>query len=1121
MKLFINVFLSFLRKQESIASVMKQRIPAFAGMTAGGIMNCPIKLIFFIFILFCFAVPGLADESHPQGITLDGTLGTAGNLSLPGPNYEIKAEYGQQAGANLFHSFQQFNIHSGESARFTGPDSVQNIISRVTGGSASWVDGALRSEIPGADFYLLNTAGIMFGPNAALDLGGSFHAGTADYLRFGENERFYTMAQENEVLSVAAPTAFGFLDNDVAAITFEGRGEITEEEWEENPTGFNVAEGETISFIGGDIEITNGIHYETQEVDEDGNPLFEKAKDENGYPFRDAEGNYVLARDEEGNLIPIMVTAFQEDIEAPGGQINMVSVASPGEAVLTSSAPDTFAFEKMGNIKISEAAIADVSGSGSGNIFIRGEQIVLDAGELWSNTLGDKDGGKISIEGKEISLTNCSVIYSTTYEKGRGGNVILKASESVTLSGDSESTEGSKVELSTQYNDENAGNAGDLLIEAKNISLSESTLRSSTHGKGNAGDITIKASESFNSARSFYHLTSEQESSGKGGKLLIEAKDILFETGSFVNSVTYGEGNAGDVTLKSSESFGLGISSSILLSVSWSSTGDGGTLFIQAKDISIEDFSTINSGTYGGGKGGSVKLEADKSVTISDSSILARTVGSNEEAVGGTVSIETKDLYLNEGSDITTTASKNARGGDVTIKASETVMLSGTNTDGTASKIHTSALSEAEDAGDAGNVLIEANALLLKDGGWIQASTQGAGNGGQITIHAAENAELVGGNPHGENADGFSSGIYADSSGTSEHAGKAGDILITAGALRIQDGARISNSTKGHGQGGVITVEAEGPVTITGDSLQIEFQADDSDEPVPDYKSGIYSGSESQESSGGEAGKIHLTAWEVNISHNGKITTSSMGGGNAGDIILNAEQISLDSSASVASESKSPDNGGAAGTLSIHAADSIRLTNNSFLTTEAVNTKERSDETEGKDNGRIDIGAENTLSLSDSRITSSVKGGTGNGGDIRIAEPEFVILKRSDITANAYEGTGGNIRITSDQFIQSSGSLVNASSELGIDGSVDIESPDADVSSGLTVMPENFLDPGRWTKSLCDERSGKVSRFIVIGTDTAPLSFEDWCPSPPLLPGDSEESMPDASFLTPYLDAVR
>ena len=80
---------------------------------------------------------------------------------------------GEQAGPNLFHSFEQFSIGTDEVATFTGPESVENVVSRVTGGEVSSIDGTLRSTIPNADVYLLNPAGLVFGPNGRLDVGGS------------------------------------------------------------------------------------------------------------------------------------------------------------------------------------------------------------------------------------------------------------------------------------------------------------------------------------------------------------------------------------------------------------------------------------------------------------------------------------------------------------------------------------------------------------------------------------------------------------------------------------------------------------------------------------------------------------------------------------------------------------------------------------------------------------------------------------------------------------------------------------------------------------------------------------------------------------------------------------
>ncbi len=216
-------------------------------------MRTVTQTIIAAFLAIITILPAYADGTHLRGISLDGTVGSAGALDLPGPDYDIRAEYGQQAGANLFHSFHQFNIHSDESATFTGPDSVRNIISRVTGGSASWIDGRLTSAISGADLFMLNPAGVMFGKNAAVDLSGSFHVSTADYLRFGENDRFYSTPHANDVLSVAAPAAFGFLNSDISPITFEG-GEVTDPD-DENHAVIRVPEGGTVSVIAGDIEM--------------------------------------------------------------------------------------------------------------------------------------------------------------------------------------------------------------------------------------------------------------------------------------------------------------------------------------------------------------------------------------------------------------------------------------------------------------------------------------------------------------------------------------------------------------------------------------------------------------------------------------------------------------------------------------------------------------------------------------------------------------------------------------------------------------------------------------------------------------------------------------------------
>jgi len=156
------------------------------------------QLLLTIFLL-------LISLSINAEITTDGTLGSRANL--PGPDYQIGADLGRQHGGNLFHSFQYFNLNRSESATFSGPNNVSNVISRVTGGNPSNIDGLIRSTVP-ADMYFLNPYGMMFGPNARLDVQGSFHASTADYLRLGENGRFDARNPSDSLLTVAPVASF-------------------------------------------------------------------------------------------------------------------------------------------------------------------------------------------------------------------------------------------------------------------------------------------------------------------------------------------------------------------------------------------------------------------------------------------------------------------------------------------------------------------------------------------------------------------------------------------------------------------------------------------------------------------------------------------------------------------------------------------------------------------------------------------------------------------------------------------------------------------------------------------------------------------------------------------------
>jgi filamentous hemagglutinin family protein len=129
---------------------------------------------------------------------------------------------GTTRGANLFHSFQVFDLYRGESATFTGPANIANLISRVTGGQVSSIDGLRRSEVGNADFFFIDPAGVIFGPNVQVNYPAAFHVSTADELRFSDGRVDSATKPESSSLSRAAPESFDFLSPQPASIQANG-----------------------------------------------------------------------------------------------------------------------------------------------------------------------------------------------------------------------------------------------------------------------------------------------------------------------------------------------------------------------------------------------------------------------------------------------------------------------------------------------------------------------------------------------------------------------------------------------------------------------------------------------------------------------------------------------------------------------------------------------------------------------------------------------------------------------------------------------------------------------------------------------------------------------------------
>ena len=169
-------------------------------------------------------------------------------------NLDFTITGGNQVGNNLFHSFQEFSIPSGGSAKFEGTQGIDNIISRVTGGSISSINGLIQTQ-GYANFFLINPNGVIFGPDAQLNIRGSFLATTANRINFADGRSFSaTVSQTQPLLSVSTPIGLQFGANVKPIVnqsqTPDGTG---------FPIGLEVDSGRTLALVGGDITIENGV----------------------------------------------------------------------------------------------------------------------------------------------------------------------------------------------------------------------------------------------------------------------------------------------------------------------------------------------------------------------------------------------------------------------------------------------------------------------------------------------------------------------------------------------------------------------------------------------------------------------------------------------------------------------------------------------------------------------------------------------------------------------------------------------------------------------------------------------------------------------------------------------
>jgi len=213
------------------------------------------KLLAFskIFSVKALSIGLLVASPAMAQIAPDTTLSIPSQVTVEDNIYTI--EGGVEVGSNLFHSFEDFSVPTGAEAFFNNASTIDNILTRVTGGQISNIDGLIRANGT-ANLFLLNPNGIVFGENARLEIGGSFFASTAHRLELSDGSFFSATEPETPLLTVSVPVGVQ-LGNAPGSIDIRGSG--LADRFELSNSGLSVKPGRSISLLGGNITLNGGI----------------------------------------------------------------------------------------------------------------------------------------------------------------------------------------------------------------------------------------------------------------------------------------------------------------------------------------------------------------------------------------------------------------------------------------------------------------------------------------------------------------------------------------------------------------------------------------------------------------------------------------------------------------------------------------------------------------------------------------------------------------------------------------------------------------------------------------------------------------------------------------------
>ncbi len=528
--------------------------------------------------------------------------GTATEITVSQPSgdteqFDITGGRHSSDGSNLFHNFEQFNLDSDQTANFVTAPDLQNVLSYITG-KASTIDGLLQVVGSKANLYLVNPAGILFGPNAQLNLPGSFTAATATAIRFQDQWL-------NLVGDVEAPIDHRAFVGNVIGFDFATAGAVV------NLGNLTLGSDQNLSFFGGTVVNTGNLSA--------------------------PGGSIVLTAVEGGRLVRLSQGTHLLSLEvSPADAAKLGEVASVGELLTGGDRPitDTLLVDKTGIVRLASSGTQIPENNGNtvvsgtlstasdtetgGEINLFGTQVALIGSRIDASGAegggilrvgGDYRGSLLAPAARRTYVSDDSVLAADALAQGNGGQTYIWSNEhtqfygSLSSRGGSLSGNGGFVEISGKRSlnyggavDLNAaeGSPGTILFDPYNI-----TIRNGSGDTSPATDMLPNLlSTAANSDISFdiYEETLEQFSS-----VILEATNDITIKNLSDNALTFQPG--GNIVFRAN-SDGIG-DGKFEMHVSNGASSDaiiapGGRVTIEGAEIKVGEIDTSTVGGAGG-----------------------------------------------------------------------------------------------------------------------------------------------------------------------------------------------------------------------------------------------------------------------------------------------------------------------------------------------------------------------------------------------------------------------------------------------------------------------------------------------------------------------------------------